>query len=170
MAHYSSESSKWNTPSSWSRTSETTGCYASGFKGLALDDDIAGRETATGDVSIGRLTSTKELVNPENVSTIRDTVTGDTFEIARFQVELCGAAVNYQNSEQPHVPDRSYETVASPDGDDLIQGELVDLQNPINADEAVLTGGSVIGNAGIATVGKPPNQGPKKARNILEQS
>ena len=81
-----------------------------GAEELSLDDDNAS-ENATADVSIGGLTSTGSNVDNEASWTVRDTVTGEIFQIAEFEVEQGGAAGTYLLSERPLVPGRTYETL-----------------------------------------------------------
>ena len=84
---------------------------ATGVAGTVLEDDNAG-ETATGDVTIGGLTSTGSNIDAEEVWTLRDTVTGEVFEVVTFDVENGPAAGDYLLSEIPLVAGRIYETVA----------------------------------------------------------
>ena len=83
----------------------------SGIEGNTLDDDSAGGETATADVTIGGVTSTGSTVDAEYVWTLRDTVTGQEFQVVQFQVEQGNAAGNYTLSEVPLVNGRQYEVV-----------------------------------------------------------
>ncbi len=76
---------------------------------LTLDDDNNGNESATGDVILGGNTSSGANVDAEASWTVRDTVTGETFDIVRLEVENGGAAGNYTLSEKPLVPGRAYE-------------------------------------------------------------
>ena len=82
-----------------------------GIDGLTLEDDNAG-ENATATVTIGGNTSTGATVDNEAGWTVRDTVTGEIFEIVEFEVETGAAAGVYLLSERPLVPGRSYETMA----------------------------------------------------------
>ena len=125
-----------------------------GVQGYTLDDDNNGGETATATVTRGALTSTNTTVDAENAWLLRDTVTGETFNIISFDVENGAASGMYLISEVPLVVGRSYETLAydsNPDatnswdpvlnyndyyanwsevdgtaGDDLINGSYVD--------------------------------------------
>ncbi len=81
-----------------------------GIEGQTLDDDNAS-ENATADVSIGGLTSTGANVDAEAAWTLRDTVTGEIFQIVEFEVESGGAIGTYLLSEKPLVSGRSYETL-----------------------------------------------------------
>lgn len=81
-----------------------------GYYGETLDDDTNG-ETATANVSIDGTTSTGTTVDAEDIWTIQDTVTGETFQVARFHVETGGAAGFYTLSETPLVAGRTYEVV-----------------------------------------------------------
>ncbi len=91
-----------------------------GAGGLVLDDDDAGGETATADVTIGGATSTGSNVDAEEAWTLLDTTTGETFQMVTFQVEDGPAAGYYTLSEIPLVPGHTYEVIAydtNPDGD-----------------------------------------------------
>jgi|GEM_PF-195458 len=81
-----------------------------GVRGLTLDDDNSG-ETATADVTVAGNTSTGVTVDNEAAWTVRDTVTGEIFEIVEFEVEAGAAAGTYLLSERPLVTGRSYETL-----------------------------------------------------------
>ena len=83
-----------------------------GVGGEHLDDDNNGGELSTGTVTVGGLTSTNSTVDAEIAWTVRDTVTGQEFEVVQFQVEQGDAAGSYLMSEIPLVPGRSYETLA----------------------------------------------------------
>ena len=63
-----------------------------GVQETTLDDDNNGGETATADVTLGANTSIGTSVDAELVWTVRDTVTGETFQIIQFDVET-GAAI-----------------------------------------------------------------------------
>ncbi len=81
-----------------------------GAAGAVLDDDNA-TETATADVTIGGNSSTGSSVDAEEGWTLRDTVTGQTFQVVTFEVENGAAAGYYLLSEIPLVAGRSYQTV-----------------------------------------------------------
>ena len=78
-----------------------------------LEDDSGGSpETATASVSVGGLTSpSSTTVDAEVMWTLRDTVTGQTFQVARLEVESGDATGNYLLSEVPLIVGRAYETV-----------------------------------------------------------
>ncbi len=76
-----------------------------------LEDDDAG-ETATADVTINGNSSFSADVDAEEVWTLEDTVTGEVFQIVRFQVESGDATGFYTLSEIPLVEGRDYETIA----------------------------------------------------------
>jgi len=94
-----------------------------GIQGTTLDDDSNGAETATANVTLNGLTSTGSTVDAEMVWTLRDTVTGQTFEIAQFDVELGPAVGHYLISEVPLVAGRSYETVVFNSNPDVTAGD-----------------------------------------------
>ncbi|MDF1727565.1 MAG: Hint domain-containing protein [Sulfitobacter sp.] len=83
----------------------------SGADGNVLTDDNAGENGTTADASIGGQTSTGANTDAELGWTLRDTVTGETFNVVQLQVESGGASGNYLLSEKPLVVGRSYETV-----------------------------------------------------------
>jgi len=95
-----------------------------GIEGLTLDDDSRGGETATADVSLGGMTSTGSTVDAEAVWTVRDSVTGETFEIAQLQVERGDAAGFYTLSEQPLIEGRSYEILEYDSNSDASRGDI----------------------------------------------
>jgi len=83
-----------------------------GIGGLTLTDDDSGNESARADVTIGGNSSTNSNVDAERAWTIRDTVTGETFQIVEFDVENGAAAGDYLLSEKPLIVGRSYEILA----------------------------------------------------------
>lgn len=76
---------------------------------FTLDDDNNGNESAIADVTLGGNSSTGANIDAEAAWTLRDTVTGETFNIVQLQVETGGAAGSYTLSEQPLIPGRAYE-------------------------------------------------------------
>lgn len=101
----------------WSGPSNTTGTATitdnePGIQGFTLDDDNNGGETATADVTIGGNSSIGSNVDAELAWTIRDTVTGEVFDVVQLQVENGAASGFYTLSERPLIPGRSYEVVA----------------------------------------------------------
>ncbi|WP_137699900.1 Hint domain-containing protein [Marimonas lutisalis] len=96
----------------------------SGTEGLTLDDDNAGGESATADVSIAGVTSTGTTVDAERVWTVQDTTTGEIFEIAEFDVETGGAAGDYTLSEIPLVPGHTYVILAYDSNPDVTAGDI----------------------------------------------
>ncbi len=84
-----------------------------GIEGETLDDDNGGGETATADVTIGGNTSIGSPVDAEMTWLARDTVTGEEFTVAEFQVETGAAAGSYTLSERPLVPGRTYQILES---------------------------------------------------------
>jgi VCBS repeat-containing protein len=83
-----------------------------GIQGETLDDDSAGAETARADVTVGGVSSVNSRVDAEWVMTLRDTISGDEFEIAEFDVEQGTAFGDYLISEQPMIVGRDYLVVA----------------------------------------------------------
>ncbi len=85
-----------------------------GADDLSLQDDFGttGGESATANVTINGLTSTGSPVDSEDVWTLRDTVTGQEFQIVTFEVEQGPAQGFYLLSEVPLIEGREYETLA----------------------------------------------------------
>lgn len=83
---------------------------ATGAAGTGLDDDNA-TETATGTVTVGGATSTNVNVDAEISWTLRDTVTGETFQIVQLDVEGGDAGGFYLLSETPLIAGREYEVI-----------------------------------------------------------
>lgn len=76
------------------------------------DDSAGGTENATGTVTVNGNTSTNSDVDAENGWTLRDTVTGEIFQVVQLEVEDGPATGVYTLSEIPLVVGRSYETLA----------------------------------------------------------
>ncbi|WP_135501535.1 Hint domain-containing protein [Roseovarius aestuariivivens] len=112
----------WTGPSTADGTATITDNEA-GIEGLTLDDDSAGGETATADVTVGGNTSIGSDVDAELVWTLRDTVTGLTFEVIQFDVENGAAAGDYLLSEVPLVSGRTYEVVAYDSNPNVTTGD-----------------------------------------------
>ncbi len=97
-----------------------------GVRGMTLeDDDSEGAETARATVTLGEETSTGSPVDAEMVWTLRDTVTGETFEMAEFEVEEGGAEGSYLLSERPMIVGREYETLEFSSLADALEGDPV---------------------------------------------
>ena len=95
-----------------------------GIEGASLEDDSAG-ETATVDVTVGGNTSTGVDVSAEEVWTVTNTTTGETFQMVTFHVESGPASGYYTLSEQPLVVGHTYETVAFDSEPDAVAGDPV---------------------------------------------
>ncbi len=119
-----------------------------GIEGLTLDDDTAGGETATADVTVGGNTSTGSTVDAETVWTVRDTVTGEVFEVIQFEVETGTAAGNYALSEVPFIDGRIYEVVAFTDDSDVTAGDPA-----FSIEDYEPLGAEINGTAGSDTIG-----------------
>ncbi|MDF1669127.1 MAG: Hint domain-containing protein [Roseovarius sp.] len=101
----------------WSGPPNTTGTATitdneAGIQGFTLDDDNRGSESATADVTIGGNSSVGSNVDAERGWTIRDTVTGEEFDVVQLDVENGAASGFYTLSERPLIPGRSYEVVS----------------------------------------------------------
>ncbi len=112
----------WSGPADQEGTATVTDNEAT-FQGYTLDDDNNGAETATADVTIGGNTSVGSNVDAEQSWTIRDTVTGEEFDVSQFQVENGTAAGFYTLSERPLIPGRTYEVVAYDSNPDVTVGD-----------------------------------------------
>jgi len=118
-----------------------------GIEGTTLDDDSAGGETARADVTIGGQSSSGSTVDAELVWTVLDPETGETFQIAAFEVEQGPAAGTYTLSEQALVPGRTYEILAFNSNPDAASGDIA-----FGLDEQDLGDGIVEGTAGDDTI------------------
>ncbi len=128
-----------------------------GVEGLTLDDDGAGGETATADVDLNGVTSTGSSVDAEEVWTLRDTVTGDVFEVVSFQVDTGAAAGYYTVSEIPLVAGRSYETIAFNGDADAASGDIALTFDDFVAPDHIVTGTRGNDNIDGAYAGDPQN-------------
>lgn len=120
-----------------------------GIDGLSLTDDNSS-ETATGDVTIGGLTSTGSGIDAERSWTVTDDVTGQTFQVVQLDVENGAAAGQYTLSEIPLVAGRSY-TIVNYDGNPSATGgdavfSYADYVEPVYSD------GIVSGTTGDDTI------------------
>ncbi|MGK7652146.1 hypothetical protein ACSQ76_06940 [Roseovarius sp. B08] len=95
-----------------------------GIQEFTLDDDSAGGETATATVTLGNNTSVNTTVDAELVWTLRDTVTGQTFQVIQFDVENGAAAGLYTLSEVPLVAGRSYQVQAYDSNPNAAAGDI----------------------------------------------
>ncbi len=92
-----------------------------GIEGETLDDDTAGNESATADVTVGTDTSIGTGVHVEEVWLLRDSVTGEEFNASELQVSSGPAAGRYTLSERPLIAGRSYTVLdrdSNPDATD----------------------------------------------------
>lgn len=94
-----------------------------GLEGDTLDENVAGGETATADITLGATTSTGVPVYAAEVWTLRDTVTGEVFELATLRVNAGALTGFYTLSEQPLVAGRLYETLAFDNTPDVTAGD-----------------------------------------------
>ncbi|MGB5559439.1 MAG: Hint domain-containing protein [Paracoccaceae bacterium] len=114
----------WNGPLTANGTAAITDNEA-GSDGLTLDDDSAGGETARATATIGANTSTNSTVDAELLWTLRDTVTGLTFQVAQFEIEAGAATGFYTLSESPLIANRVYEVVAYDTNPNNAAGDIV---------------------------------------------
>jgi Hint domain-containing protein/hemolysin type calcium-binding protein len=105
-------------------------------------------EAATADISVGGTTSTGANVYAEEMWTVRDTITGELFQIATLRVETGGSTGYYTLSEQPLIVGRVYETVSYDTVPDLAAGDAVFSYG----DYAGTLDGVVDGTAGNDTI------------------
>src|SRR6056297_2863724 len=82
----------------------------SGVDGLELTDDNRGEGGTTADATIGGNTSTGVNADAEWGWTVRDSVTGEVFNVVQLEIEGGPAAGNYTLSDKPLVAGRTYET------------------------------------------------------------
>ncbi|MCK8483876.1 Hint domain-containing protein [Aliiroseovarius sp. S2029] len=139
-----------------------------GIQGQTLDDDSSGGESAFGTATIGGDTSTGVNMDAELAWTVRDTVTGQEFEVVQLQVEGGDASGYYTLSETPFIAGRSYEIVdydSNPNvnagdpvftyseqvdgiltgtsGDDVIDNSFVDEDGEVvDGNDSISTGGN----------------------------
>lgn len=129
----------------------------SGVGGQTLDDDSAGRESATANVTINDLTSTNSTVDAELVWTLRDTVTGQQFQVAQFQVENGGASGYYTLSEMPLVAGRDYEVMAYDSNPDASSGDIAFSYADYVESDGVVAGSSGDDIIDASYTGDPEN-------------
>lgn len=139
-----------------------------GVQETTLDDDSNGGETATADVTLGANTSIGTSVDAELVWTVRDTVTGETFQIIQFDVETGAAAGDYLLSEQPLVAGRTYVTEQYNTNPDVLSGDPVFAQT----DYVAQLDGVIDGTAGAdvidtAYTGDPQGDRVDNSDNIV---
>lgn len=113
----------WTGPATYGGTATITDNEA-GVGGQTLDDDNAGGESAFGDATTTAGTSTGVNMDAERVWTLRDTVTGQVFQVAELEVEGGAAGGNYTLSELPLVPGRSYDVLAYDSNPNASAGDI----------------------------------------------
>lgn len=129
----------------------------SGTEGITLDDDSAGGETATADVDLGGTISTGSTVDAEEVWTLQDTVTGEIFQVATFQVETGAASGYYTISEIPLVAGRDYTTLDFDSNPDVSAGDIAFDSTDYVAPEQVVTGTNGDDSIDASYTGDPEN-------------
>ncbi|TCP62419.1 Ca2+-binding RTX toxin-like protein [Rhodovulum bhavnagarense] len=142
----------WNGPSDFDATATITD-NEPGIEGISLDDDHAGAETATATVNVNGATSTNSAVDAEEVWTVRDTQTGDIFQLAAFDVEQGAAAGLYILAERQLVQGRTYEVLENDTNPDAAAGDIafsyVDYAENMAEPSRVVDG--TVGNDAIGT-------------------
>ena len=118
-----------------------------GIEGQTLDSNAAGGESATADVTVGGNSSTGAGVYAEESWTLRDTVTGEVFNVITFRVSSGAATGYYTLSEIPLVAGRSYETQAYDTNPDVTAGDPA-----FNIDDYEEPGQQVEGTSGNDTI------------------
>ena len=113
----------WTGPATYGGTATITDNEA-GVGGQTLDDDSAGGETAFGTATTSAGTSTNVNMDAERVWTLRDSVTGQTFQVAELEVEGGAAGGLYTLSEIPLVPGRTYDVLAYNSNPDASAGDI----------------------------------------------
>ncbi len=114
-----------------------------GLEGQTIDSSGSGGESATADVTVGGDTSTGAGIYAEESWTLRDTVTGDTFNVITFRVTSGSATGYYTLSETPLVTGRSYETLDHDTDPDVTAGDPA-----FSIDDYVEAGFEVDGTSG----------------------
>jgi hypothetical protein len=107
----------------------------SGADGEVLTDDNRGEDGTTADASVGGNTSIGSDADAERGWTLRDTVTGETFNVVELDIEDGDARGSYTLSEQPLVAGRTYETVRYDTLPQLGDGAEFTYADFISADE-----------------------------------
>ncbi|QFT93752.1 Hemolysin, chromosomal [Roseovarius sp. THAF9] len=118
-----------------------------GIEGQTLDSDAAGGESATANITVGGNTSAGAPVYAEESWTVRDTVTGEVFNVITLRVDAGGATGYYTVSEVPLVAGRSYETLDYSTDPDVNAGDPA-----FNIDDYQEPGLEVDGTAGNDTI------------------
>jgi hypothetical protein len=118
-----------------------------GIEGQTIDSDAAGGESATANITVGGNSSTGAPVYAEESWTLRDTVTGEVFNVITLRVDAGGATGYYTVSEVPLVAGRSYETLDYSTDPDVNAGDPA-----FNIDDYQEPGLEVDGTAGNDTI------------------
>lgn len=113
----------WTGPATYGGTATITDNEA-GIGGQTLDDDSAGGESAFGNATTSAGTSTGVNMDAERVWTLRDSVTGEVFQVAQLEVEGGAADGFYTLSELPMVPGRSYDVLAYDSNPNASAGDI----------------------------------------------
>ena len=104
------------------------------------DDTVLGQtDTATADVTFGGATLSGVAVFASESWTVRDTVTGETFQVATFAYDD-GGTVYRTLSELPLVAGRTYETIAFDTTPSEAEGTAFDMTAFTDASDGVVEG------------------------------
>jgi len=109
-------------PTQWDGSAVITETDAN-TEGQTLVDDNSS-ETATGDITVGGTTYSGAELDAEQQYTIRDTVTGQTFQVVQFQYESGRTTYTGTLSETQLINGRTYEVVARDTWTDLDDGDV----------------------------------------------
>ena len=170
-----------NSTFSWSGPTDAIGRATitdteSGIEEFTLDDDNNGGETATADVYVNGATSTNSNVDAELSWTIRDTVTGEIFQVSQFQVENGGASGYYTLSELPLIVGRTYEVLAYDSNPDVLVGDPAFNANDYVAPDHLISGTGGADNIDDSYTGDPQDDmvddgfadGPDGNANVID--
>jgi len=129
----------WTGPATQTGTATITDNEA-GIEGLTLDDDSAGNESARADVTINGRTSRNARVDAEDVWTVRNTETGQIFQVVTFDVENGSANGDYTLSEVAFQPGVVYEVISYTNDADVTAGSPAFNYTEFSATDQVVSG------------------------------
>ncbi len=132
---------EWNGPADYDGTATIVDNEGGGGDQY-LDDDSNGGEQATGNATVGGLTSTNVTMDAELVWTVTDNVTGATFQVIQFQVEAGDAQGFYTMSEVPLIAGRSYTVNDYDSNPDASSGDIAFTYADYVEDDGIVQGTS----------------------------